>query len=153
MPLHKLWLFRPPGDDLKTLKSLYRVLRPGGGFVVNTVNGAGVAKRLRSPISIGHEPLPNVFVIDQARYDKMKRQTVTNWTLIDVRRAKHRVVRGGFRVNVYSHGELKALLRSAGFEIETVWGMLSGGRFDPSETWHQTILAPKPLKSPGTKGR
>jgi len=131
-------------DDLKTLRAVYRVLRPGGAFVINTVNGAGVVKRMRSPISQGAEPLPNVFVIDQARYDARDRQTISTWTVIDARRARSRVVRKMVRVNVYSHAELKALLARAGFRIETAWGMLEGGRFDPRKTWHQTILARKP---------
>ena len=131
-------------DDLKVLRGVHRVLRPGGALVVNTVNGAGVRKRLRTPVSLGSEPLPNVFVVDHARYDRRSRQTMTTWTIIDARRARHRIVRKSFRVNVYSHGELKKLLKTAGFRIETAWGMLPGGRFDPRKTWHQTILARKP---------
>jgi ubiquinone/menaquinone biosynthesis C-methylase UbiE len=38
-------------DDFKMLKEVYRVLRPGGAFVINTLNGGGVAKRLKTPIS------------------------------------------------------------------------------------------------------
>jgi SAM-dependent methyltransferase len=136
--------FARRSDDLKTLRAVYRVLRPGGAFVVNTINGGGVAKRLRSPVSIGHEPIPNVFVIDQARYDVKDKRTITNWIVIDARRPRSRVVRRSFRVNVYSHAELRGLLIKAGFKIETVWGMLPGGRFDPRKTWHQTILARKP---------
>lgn len=141
--------FARRSDDLKTLRAVYRVLRPGGAFVVNTVNGAGVVKRLRSPISVGSEPMPNVFVIDQARYNASTRQTLTTWTVIDARHPRSRVIRKTFRVNVYSHAELKAFLTRAGFKIESVWGMLPGGRFDPRKTWHQTILARKPP----TKGR
>ena len=136
--------FARRSDDQKVLRSVYRVLRPGGAFVVNTVNRIAAVKRLRSPISVGSEPLPNVFMIDQARYDPRRRQTVTTWTLIDTRRPKTRVVRKSFRVNIYSHSELRDLLTAAGFTIETVWGMLPGGRFDPRATWHQTILARKP---------
>ena len=137
--------FARRSDDLKALRAVYRVLRPGGAFVVNTVNGAAVAKGLRSPISMGSEPLPNVFVIDQARYDASTRQTLTTWTIIDARHPRSRVIRKTFRVNVYSHAELKDLLGIAGFRIEAAWGMLPGGRFDPRKTWHQTILARKPL--------
>ena len=133
-------------DDLKTLRAVYRVLRPGGAFVINTVNGAGVLTRLRSPISLGIEPLPDVFVIDQARYDKRNRRTISTWTVIDARRSRSRVIRKMVRVNVYTHAELKALLARAGFRVETAWGMLEGGRFDPRKTWHQTILARKPKR-------
>jgi ubiquinone/menaquinone biosynthesis C-methylase UbiE len=138
--------FAHRADDRKVLRAVYRVLRPGGAFVVNTVNRAAAVKRLRSPISLGIEPLPNVFVIDSARYDKRNRQTVTRWTIIDARGAKSRIARKSFRVNVYTHGELKKLLKAAGFRIETVWGMLQGGPFDPKKTWHQTIVARKPRR-------
>jgi ubiquinone/menaquinone biosynthesis C-methylase UbiE len=136
--------FARRSDDQKVLRSVYRVLRPGGAFVVNTVNRSAAIKRLRSPVSLGSEPLPNVFMIDQVRYDRKTKQTVTTWTIIDTRRPKTRVVRKSFRVNVYSHTELKRLLIASGFKVESVWGMLPGGRFDPKTTWHQTILARKP---------
>jgi ubiquinone/menaquinone biosynthesis C-methylase UbiE len=136
--------FARRADDRKVLRAVYRVLRPGGAFVVNTVNRAAAVKRLRSPVSLGSEPLPNVFMIDSARYDPRRRQTVTTWTIIDARRSRTRIARKSFRVNVYTHSELKALLRAAGFRVETVWGLLPGGRFDRNKTWHQTIVARKP---------
>jgi SAM-dependent methyltransferase len=136
--------FARRADDRKVLRAVYRVLRPGGALVVNTVNGAAVVKRLRAPISLGSEPLPGVFMIDQARYDARSRQTVTTWTIIDTRRPRGKVVRKSFRVNVYRHSELRKLMSTAGFRIEAVWGMLPGGRFDANKTWHQTILARKP---------
>ena len=46
--------------------------------------------------------------------------------------------------NVYSHRELKVLLKRAGFTIVTTWGVLAGGRFDPRTSWHQSIAARKP---------
>ncbi len=130
-------------DDFKMLKAVRRVLRPGGAFVINTLNRDGVARRLKTPISIGREPLPNVFMIDVARYDVRKRQTVCNWTIVDARRSKASIFRQSFRQNVYSHAELRRLLIAAGFCIETTWGMLPGGRFNRRESWHQTIVARK----------
>src|SRR5262245_43922874 len=61
-------------DDVRVLKEVYRTLVPGGAFVINTLNGQGVARRLKRPISIGHEPLPNVVMIDAARYDAAKKE-------------------------------------------------------------------------------
>jgi hypothetical protein len=119
------------------------VLRPAGWFVVNTLNEGGVLKRLCKPISAGREPLPNVFMIDEARYDRERRETLCRWTIADVRRGKGAVYRLDFRQNVYSHTELKNLLRRAGFYPEKTWGVLAGGRFDPRKSWHQTIAARK----------
>jgi len=135
--------FRHRRDDLKVLKEVHRSLAPGGAFVLNTLNGEGVARRLKQPISMGHEPLPDVFMIDAARYDARRKETTTRWTIVDTRRPRAKVVRHSFRQNVYSHAELKRLLRAAGFEIAKTWGLLEGGRFDPHTSWSQTIMARK----------
>jgi ubiquinone/menaquinone biosynthesis C-methylase UbiE len=132
-------------DDFKMLKGVHRVLKPGGAFVINTLNRGGVARRLKTPISVGREPLPKVVMIDAAHYDARRRRTLSSWTIVDARRAKATIFRRPFGQNVYSHAELKGLLIAAGFRIEKTWGMLKGGRFDPSKSWHQTIVARKPL--------
>src|SRR5262249_22826315 len=83
-------------DDLRMLREVNRVLRPGGWFVVNTLNKAGVIKRLSKPISTGREPVPNVFVIDAARYDRKAAQTVCRWTIADTRGPKPAISRLSF---------------------------------------------------------
>jgi SAM-dependent methyltransferase len=130
-------------DDFRMLEAIHYVLRPGGAFVINTLNGDGVAKRLKTPTSMGREPLPNVFMIDAACYDVRKRQTLSKWTIVDARRSKATIFRQTFRQNVYSHAELRKLLIAAGFRVETTWGVLAGGPFDHGESWHQTIVARK----------
>jgi ubiquinone/menaquinone biosynthesis C-methylase UbiE len=130
-------------DDFKMLKAIHRVLQPGGAFILNTLNGAGCARRLKKPVSFGYEQLPDVFMIDAPRYDVRKRQTFCKWTIIDARRAKVRIFRRSFRQNVYSHAELKRLLTTAGFRIKATWGVLAGGRFNRRESWQQTIVARK----------
>lgn len=132
-------------DDFKMLKAVNRVLKPGGRFVINTLNEGGVVRRLKTPISIGREPLPNVIMIDAARYDPAVRRTISQWTIVDVRRSKPTIFRQSFTQNVYSHADLKRLLRAAGFTVEKAWGPLSGGAFDRRKSWLQTIAARKPL--------
>jgi ubiquinone/menaquinone biosynthesis C-methylase UbiE len=135
--------FDQRADDFRMLRAVNRVLKPGGRFVLNTLNEGGVIQRLKKPISMGREPLPNVFVIDEARYDRKKRRTICRWTIADMRKRKTAVHRLNFAQNVYSHAELKRLLRRVGFTVETSWGTLAGGRFDPKKSWHQTIAARK----------
>jgi ubiquinone/menaquinone biosynthesis C-methylase UbiE len=135
--------FDKRADDFKVLREVYRVLRPGGWFVLNTLNEGGVLKRLKRPIAMGREPLPGVFAIDEARYDRKALRTICRWTIVDARRPKAAVHRLDFAQNVYSHAELKRLLRRAGFTVVTTWGVLAGGRFDPKTSWHQTIAARK----------
>jgi ubiquinone/menaquinone biosynthesis C-methylase UbiE len=130
-------------DDLAMIKSVHRVLRPGGAFVLNTLNGRSVAKRLKTPISLGREPVPNVFMIDASQYDSRNKRTISKWTIVDTRRARVRLFRKSFKQNIYSPAELRKLLIAAGFRIEKTWGTLLGGRFNPSQSWHQTVLARK----------
>ena len=130
-------------DDFRMLRAVNRVLKPGGWFVINTLNQGGVLKRLKKPISMGREPLANVFVIDEARYDRKTRRTICRWTIADARGRNAAVYRLNFAQNVYSHAELKRLLRRAGFAVVTSWGTLAGGRFDPKKSWHQSIAARK----------
>lgn len=135
--------FKVRGNDLKMLKEVFRVLKPGGRLVINTLNGDGVKLAMNRPISNGREPIKNVFVIDQAYYDISKKKTFAQWTIIDTRSRKSKVNRLSFDQNVYTHSELKSLLRKAGFKIEKTWGMLEGGPFNSKKTWHQTIVAKK----------
>jgi len=130
-------------DDRRTLREVYRALKPGGAFVINTLHEGGVRHRLKTPAMLGHEPLKNVFMLDHARYDRKRRRTDCVWTIVDARKPRVRIARQRFGQNVYSHAEFKAMLRAAGFRIERVWGMLEGKPFN-RKTWHQTIVARKP---------
>jgi SAM-dependent methyltransferase len=139
--------FRSRRDDFNVVKAVHRVLRPGGAFVINTLNGEGVAKRLKNPVSVGREDIANVFMIDAAQYDPDRKETASHWTIVDARRAKAKIWRRSFRQNIYTHAELKQLLTDAGFRVEAAWGKLPGGRFDRRTSWSQTILARKPVRS------
>jgi len=130
-------------DDFTMLKEVHRVLQPGGLFVINTVNEGGVLKRIKTPVSRGEEPIANVIVLDAARYDRKLKKTICRWTIADFRQRKPALVRLGFEQNVYSHAQLKGLLKRAGFTVERTWGMLPGGAFDARTSWHQTIVARK----------
>lgn len=60
------------------------------------------------------------------------------------RKSKAKVHRIRMQQNVYTHKKLKSLLIECGFKIEKTWGLLHGGEFKSTETWHQTIVALKP---------
>lgn len=135
--------FKNRSDDVKMLKEVYRVLKPGGHLVLNALNGEGVRLILKNPISMGREPIENVFMIDAARFDDVKRKTISDWKIIDARNKKTEIHRMSFQQNIYTFKEMKILLLSAGFKIEKTWGLLQGGAFNPKKSWHQTILLVK----------
>lgn len=138
--------FDKRSDDLKTLKEVSKVLKPGGYFVINTINGEGAKHRLAKPLNAGYEISKNVFMIDQANLDLKKMRTQSHWTIIDARKKKTEITRGSFSQNVYSHKEMKAMLKTAGFRVVNTWGLLAGGKFDEKTSWHQTVVAQKIAK-------
>jgi SAM-dependent methyltransferase len=138
-------------DDRQVLDEAFRALEPGGAFVLNTLHAGGVRVVLAAPRQLGREPLPDVFMLDHARYDARRRRTLCTWTIIDARKSRARIVRHSFGQNVYSHADMKAMLRAAGFRVERVWGLLGGARFSP-RAWHQTLVARKPGRAPRKPG-
>ncbi len=137
--------FDKRSDDFKVLTEACKVLKPGGHFVVNTLNGSGVDVHLgdQKPTGIGSEVEKNLFILDNAYFDKKEKRTYSDWKIVDARKPKTQIFRGHFIQNVYTHAELKALLKKAGFKIIKTWGALHGTDFDEKTSWHQTILAQK----------
>jgi ubiquinone/menaquinone biosynthesis C-methylase UbiE len=137
--------FDQRADDFKVLKEVCTVLKPGGHFVINTLNATGVGLHLgdQKPTGIGNEVEKNVFVLDNAYFDKKQKKTFSDWKIIDARTSKAKIFRGQFVQNVYTHKELKLFLKKAGFKIIKSWGALHGTELDEKTSWHQTILARK----------
>ena len=130
-------------DDFKVLKEVSKVLKPGGHFIINTINGSGAVARFQRPMSMGYEFKKNLFMIDKAFMDMKKMRTHCDWTIIDTRKSKASIFRHSFTQNVYTHQEMKDMLKKAGFKVVKTWGMLEGGPFDEKKSWHQTVLAQK----------
>lgn len=131
-------------DDLRVLREIARVLKPGGAFVLNVLNGPGAEKATIKGKRIGTEIKRNLFLIEEVRFDSKRRRTKAQWTWIDVRNTRSaKVSRKSFEQTVYSHADYVRMLKPLGLRIEKVWGTLSGGRFDSASSWHQTFVARK----------
>ncbi len=85
-------------------------------------------------------------MLDHAHLDLKKMRTHAKWTIIDARKKKTAIFRREFAQNVYTHKELKAILKKNGFRIVKTWGLLIGEVFNEKKSWHQTILAQKASK-------
>lgn len=137
--------FDKKSDDQKVLNEVNKVLKPNGFFIINTLNGSGVLKRLGhlKPTHNGYELEKNLFMLDSAFFNKFQKRTLSKWTIIDARGNHVKIYRKKFRQNVYDHNELKAMLEKSGFKIIKTWSILSGDKFYEKKSWHQTILAKK----------
>ena len=140
--------FAKRSDDTRVLRHVARVLKPGGTFVLNTLNRPGVEYRLRGLMAKANldafymwmELEPKVYFLDRAAYDPQTRRTQAVWLIVDMK--KRAIKRFHFSQSVYSHQELKTTLGRLGFRIESLWGQLSGGRFH-RHAWHQSFVARK----------
>ena len=142
--------FDKRSDDKKVLRGAAHVLKQGGLLVVNTLNRSGAERQLidlpklqgKSDVSLGREPIKNVFMIDKASYNPKKQRTLIEWTIVDTRARKAKIQRQVFSQNVYSQNEFKAMLAPLGLNVMRLWGPLGGGNFSP-KSWHQTFIARK----------
>lgn len=137
--------FKKRRDDTKMLKEIYRVLKPGGFFVLNTLSGEGVKMALKQPLRAKHEPIKNVFWVEKTKFDKRQRKRISDWIIIDERKRKVKIFRTSYQQNIYTMSELTTLLQRTGFRIERRWGLLRGGYFRPKTSLHLTLVAKKPV--------
>ena len=135
--------FDKRSDDIKTIKEVNKILKTGGYFIINTINGEGAKLRLAKPLHSGYELSKNFFMLDHAYLDLKKMRTYAKWTIIDARKKKTTIFKREFGQNVYTHQQLKSILKKNGFKIVKTWGLLKGEVFDEKKSWHQTILAQK----------
>lgn len=135
-------------DDRRVLREIARVLKPGGGLVLNTMNRSGAIHSLVTvPAKVRSEGLhhweetrPGVFWLDSGWYDEKRRRLEGKWAYLDVKRRK--IMRFSLHVNTYTRRELREMLSRAGLKAVKSWGMLSGAGYH-KHSWHETIVARK----------
>lgn len=139
-------------DDRRVLRAVAQVLKPGGRFVLNTLNLPGVMHRLSSiPRMMNQDGFfhwheqDGEFFLDRASWNPRKRRTEAAWVVIDPRRRK--VERYAFAQHAYSPAAYRRMLRPLGLRIESLWSMLGGRPFTPT-SWHQTFVARKRMGPP-----
>jgi SAM-dependent methyltransferase len=131
--------FQKRGEDLRVCRNVYRSLRPGGRFLIETLGKEGLARRYqaRDWYEVGdalvlHERLP---VDGWSAFAQ-------RWILI--RRGKVNEFRLWLRL--YSAVELHELLRQAGFtKVETLGGY-DGSAYD-REARRLVVVGRKPLRA------
>jgi len=120
--------FEDPADDLKVCQNVYRSLRPGGRFLIQT-GGKEWLARVYQPRDWREEA--SAFILEE-------RKVAPGWTGLDnrwvlIRNGKVREFR--FNLRLYSGGELSMLLKQAGFSNVDLYGELYGSPYDNTSRW------------------
>ena len=100
-------------DDLKALKSAARALKPGGLFLINTINEAWLRKNFKDrswvPLSDGG------YRLEQASLRGGQAPVLKcQWTIL---RPRAPIERARFSVRLYNESRLAALLKRGGFRV------------------------------------
>ncbi|MBD3382045.1 MAG: methyltransferase domain-containing protein [candidate division Zixibacteria bacterium] len=104
--------FKKESDDLLTLKKAYQSLKPGGIFLLNTVNRDWILKYFDSR---EWQKLDDILILLYRTFDYSSSRMVAKWSFIQDKDEKRYTT----DLRMYSLHELLPMMKSAGFtEIE-----------------------------------
>jgi len=102
-------------DNLAFCRRAFRALKPGGRFLVETMNKSWILSHFRP-----HQEhrIAGVKINNRNQYNVRTRRIITTWTLCKGRRVER--LRGSIRA--YNGAEMRALLSAAGFRDIKLYG-------------------------------
>ena len=109
------------GDNLAFCRKVSAALKPGGRFLVETMNRSWILTHFQEKSS---KIISGVRIIDCGRWDARRRRVISTWTL----RKWSTVRRRRVSVRLYTGPELRAMLRAAGFRDIVLYGYPPLGR-------------------------
>ena len=116
--------FENETEDQLVLDRAYRALRPGGAFVLETVNLYAVLRRFE-PRS-WHELGDGRMLLEERSFDPFTARMTSGWTLIEPTGER---VEMAFVTRAYTLVELVRMLTSVGFEVERAFGDYQGSDY------------------------
>ena len=137
--------FSTRAEDLAALRAARAALRPGGLFLLETINGGRIARVLRLQEQLG---------LDTERWTEMPDGTLvledpslvdgggavrTRWIFIQGASRRDLVT----RIRLYTAKSLGALARRAGFTVERVWGEMADVPYREASSRRVAILLRK----------
>jgi SAM-dependent methyltransferase len=129
--------FESDDEDRAVVESVVRALRPGGRFLIDTLNPLGLAARYQP--RRWEEAANGVVMLDEREWDLVEGRNRALWTFIrpDGTRSELRHV---FRT--YAPWELARLMREAGLEIEGCWSAFEDAPLS-HDSWRMALLGRK----------
>ena len=129
--------FESDDEDRGVLERVARALRPGGAFLIDTLNPLGLAARYQR--RRWEEAAHGVVMLDDREWDLVEGRNRAVWTFIrpDGSRSELRHV---FRT--YAPWELARLMREAGLEVEGSWSAFEDEPL-AHDSWRMALLGRK----------
>lgn len=109
--------FREEIENERVLHRIAAALRPGGRFVIETINPLELARVFRE--RDWHEFDDGSVLLEQRSHDQLSGRIRAKWTVVE--HDGSRTVQE-HSVRVYVPTELQTLLRHAGLDVERAWG-------------------------------
>lgn len=126
--------FQSQSDDERVLAEVARVLRPGGVFVLDSVNQAALLRNLQ-PRSWSELENGTLF-LERREVDLLTGRVQAYWSLVDASgRRDH-----AFDHRLYTIAEYRAMLQRAGLQTLEVYGGFDGSLVG-LDSWRAVIVA------------
>jgi len=116
--------FEDDEEDFKVLAAVSRALKPGGRFLIDTMNREWLVRRYQDTDWREHDD--GLITMERRHLDLLTSQNESLWMLItpDGQRRTHRI---SFRL--YTLTELAGMLSRAGLAVRRTWGGFDGREY------------------------
>jgi 2-polyprenyl-3-methyl-5-hydroxy-6-metoxy-1,4-benzoquinol methylase len=116
--------FESEAEDRLVLERAYRALRPGGAFVLETVNLYAVLRRFE-PRS-WHELGDGRMLLEERSFDAWTGRMQSGWVLLEPTGER---IEMAFATRAYTLVELVRMLTSVGFQVDRAFGDYQGSEY------------------------
>ncbi len=130
--------FEDEADHERVVRGVARALRPGGTFLIDTVNLLGLARRYRE--RSWEELDEDAVVLHEHEFDFLAGRNRACWTIVDAGGERRELAHS---VRAFAPHELAALLQRGGLEVEAAYGDFEGAELS-FDSWRLILVARKP---------
>ena len=130
-----------PAQNRAVLRRLARALRPGGRLLIDHRDPVYDATLPRRP---WYRAGSTRFILEDRRFDR--RTGITESTQLVIAAGRRLVRQRRLRVQEFSLGQWRRLLRAAGLRFRAAYGGYDGRRYRPGATGRLIVVAERPLR-------
>jgi 2-polyprenyl-3-methyl-5-hydroxy-6-metoxy-1,4-benzoquinol methylase len=132
--------FETEAEDRLVLDRVLRALRPGGAFVIETINLHGVLRRFEP--RAWHELGDGRLLLEERAFDPWTGRMHSGWTLVQPSGER---IEMSFATRAYTLVELTGMMAEAGFDVEGAWGDYQGSDYRV-DSRRMIVLARRPRR-------